>query len=77
MQISNGNDSVSVFCHECNQFITQLPVKIIRELFEPGRGVYCGAQHLFGVGIDDQGRLVIRTEAGVSRVNSGEVSLKL
>ena len=27
--------------------------------------------------IDDQGRLVIRTEAGVSRVNSGEVSLKL
>ena len=27
--------------------------------------------------IDDQGRLVIRTEAGISRVNSGEVSLKL
>ena len=27
--------------------------------------------------IDDQGRLVIRTDAGVSRVNSGEVSLKL
>jgi BirA family biotin operon repressor/biotin-[acetyl-CoA-carboxylase] ligase len=27
--------------------------------------------------IDDQGRLVIQTEAGVSRVNSGEVSLKL
>jgi BirA family biotin operon repressor/biotin-[acetyl-CoA-carboxylase] ligase len=27
--------------------------------------------------IDDQGCLVIRTEAGVSRVNSGEVSLKL
>jgi BirA family biotin operon repressor/biotin-[acetyl-CoA-carboxylase] ligase len=27
--------------------------------------------------IDDQGRLVIRTEEGVTRVNSGEVSLKL
>ena len=27
--------------------------------------------------IDDQGRLVIRTEDGISRVNSGEVSLKL
>ena len=27
--------------------------------------------------VDDQGRLVIRTEEGISRVNSGEVSLKL
>ena len=27
--------------------------------------------------IDDQGRLVIRTESGVSRVGSGEISLKL
>lgn len=27
--------------------------------------------------IDDQGRLVIRTEAGVSRVGSGEISIKL
>ncbi len=27
--------------------------------------------------IDERGRLVIRTEAGVSRVNSGEISLKL
>ena len=25
--------------------------------FHSGRGVYCGAQHLFGVGIDDQGNL--------------------
>ncbi len=41
----------------CSNDLCEVDVR--REIwqFEPGRGVYCGAQHLFEVGIDDQGRL--------------------
>ena len=41
----------------CSNDLCEVDVR--REIwqFEPGRGVYCGAQHLFEVGIDDQGQL--------------------